>query len=59
MAMSTTATVTSLDGFHATPAAQRADKLVRALFDANQRRRSCKHRPGWLDRSCLTTFMHP
>src|SRR5712671_7119197 len=34
MAMSTTATVTSLDGFHATPAAQRADKLVRALFDA-------------------------
>src|SRR6267378_6393641 len=32
--MSTTATVTSLDGFHATPAAQRADKLVRALFDA-------------------------
>jgi len=34
MAMSTTATVTSLDGFHATSAAQRADKLVRALFDA-------------------------
>src|SRR5712691_183437 len=34
LAMSTTATVTSLDGFHATPAAQRADKLVRALFDA-------------------------
>jgi hypothetical protein len=34
MAMSTAATVTSLDGFHATPAAQRADELVRALFDA-------------------------
>ncbi len=34
MAMSTTATVTSLDGFHATSAAQRADELVRALFDA-------------------------
>src|SRR6266478_8750357 len=34
MAMSTAATVTSLDGFHTTPAAQRADKLVRALFDA-------------------------
>ena len=33
MAMST-ATVTSLDGFHATPAAQRADELVRAFFDA-------------------------
>jgi predicted ester cyclase len=32
--MSTTATVTSLDGFHATPAAQRADELVRAFFDA-------------------------
>jgi len=31
--MSTT-TVTSLDGFHATPTAQRADKLVRAFFDA-------------------------
>ena len=34
MAMSTAATVTSLDGFHTVPAAQRADKLVRALFDA-------------------------
>jgi predicted ester cyclase len=33
MAMSAAA-VTSLDGFHATPAAQRADELVRALFDA-------------------------
>jgi predicted ester cyclase len=34
--MSTTAatTVTSLDGFHATPTAQRADKLARAFFDA-------------------------
>jgi predicted ester cyclase len=32
--MSTTATVTSLDGFHATPAAQRADELARAFFDA-------------------------
>ena len=32
--MSTTTTVTSLDGFHTTPAAQRADELVRALFDA-------------------------
>ncbi|HEY2202111.1 MAG TPA: hypothetical protein VGH56_09485 [Solirubrobacteraceae bacterium] len=31
--MSTT-TVTSLDGFHATPTAQRADELVRAFFDA-------------------------
>jgi predicted ester cyclase len=29
-----TATVSSLDGFHATPTAQRADELVRALFDA-------------------------
>ena len=34
MAMSTAATVTSLDGFHATPEAQRTDELVRALFDA-------------------------
>jgi len=32
--MSTATTVTSLDGFHATPAAQRADELVRAFFDA-------------------------
>jgi predicted ester cyclase len=32
--MSTATTVTSLDDFHATPAAQRADELVRALFDA-------------------------
>jgi predicted ester cyclase len=34
--MSTTAatTVTSLDGFHATPTAQQADALARALFDA-------------------------
>src|SRR5712691_9229965 len=31
--MSATAT-TSLDGFHATPSAQRADELVRAFFDA-------------------------
>jgi hypothetical protein len=31
--MSTT-TVTSLDDFHATPTAQRADELVRAFFDA-------------------------
>ena len=31
--MSTT-TVTSLDGFHATSTAQRADELVRAFFDA-------------------------
>jgi len=38
MAMRTAATVTSLDGFHTTSAttsaAQRADKLVRAYFDA-------------------------
>jgi predicted ester cyclase len=34
MAMSNAATVTSLDAFHATPAAQRADALVRAFFDA-------------------------
>jgi predicted ester cyclase len=34
MTMSTAATVTSLDGFHATPTAQRADELVRAFFDA-------------------------
>jgi predicted ester cyclase len=32
--MSTATTVTSLDSFHATPAARRADELVRALFDA-------------------------
>jgi predicted ester cyclase len=32
--MSTTATVTSLDGFHATQTAQRTDDLVRAFFDA-------------------------
>jgi len=32
--MSTATTVTSLDGFHATPAAQRNDELARALFDA-------------------------
>jgi predicted ester cyclase len=32
--MTTAAIVTSLDGFHATPGAQRADELVRALFDA-------------------------
>jgi len=30
----TTATVTSLDGFHATRSAQRADELVRSYFDA-------------------------
>src|SRR6478736_6324937 len=34
LAMTATATVTSLDGFHATPAAQRKDELVRAFFDA-------------------------
>jgi predicted ester cyclase len=34
MTMSTAATVTSLDGFHATPTAQRADELARAFFDA-------------------------
>jgi len=32
--MSTATTVTSLDGFHATAAAQRKDELVRAFFDA-------------------------
>jgi len=32
--MNTAANVTSLDGFHTTPTAQRADELVRALFDA-------------------------
>src|ERR1700757_3343284 len=32
--MTTAATVTSLDGFHATPGAQRADELVRAFFAA-------------------------
>jgi predicted ester cyclase len=30
----TAATITSLEGFHESPAAQRADQLVRALFDA-------------------------
>jgi predicted ester cyclase len=34
MAMGTAAMATSLDGFHATASAQRADELVRALFDA-------------------------
>jgi predicted ester cyclase len=33
MATTTTA-ITSLDGFHATPTAQRSDELARALFDA-------------------------
>ena len=32
--MTTVAAVTSLDGFHATSTAQRADELVRSLFDA-------------------------
>ena len=32
--MSTTTTLTSLDGFHATRAAQRKDELARAFFDA-------------------------
>src|SRR5882757_8881535 len=32
--MSTATTLTSLDGFHATAAAQRKDELVRAFFDA-------------------------
>ena len=32
--MSTVTSITSLDGFHATPAAQRKDELVRAFFDA-------------------------
>jgi len=32
--MTTASIVTSLDGFHATQTAQRADELVRALFDA-------------------------
>ena len=34
MAMSTATTATSLDGFHATAAAQRKDELARAFFDA-------------------------
>jgi len=34
MAMGTAAMTTSLDGFHATATAQRADELARALFDA-------------------------
>jgi len=34
MAMGTAAMTTSLDGFHATAAAQRADELARAFFDA-------------------------
>ena len=34
MAMSTATMTTSLDGFHATSTAQRADELVRAFFDA-------------------------
>jgi predicted ester cyclase len=34
MAMNTAATVTSLDGFHTTATAQRADELARAFFDA-------------------------
>jgi len=34
MATSTAATATSLDGFHATQAAQRTDELVRAFVDA-------------------------
>ena len=34
MATSTAASATSLDGFHATRAAQRTDELVRAFFDA-------------------------
>jgi predicted ester cyclase len=34
MTTDTAAMATSLDGFHATPAAQRADELVRAFFDA-------------------------
>src|SRR6185437_6260719 len=34
MAMGTAAMTTSLDGFHATAAAQRADELARTLFDA-------------------------
>jgi len=32
--MATTATTTSLDGFHQTAAAQRVDELVRAFFGA-------------------------
>src|SRR5258706_9098525 len=32
--MATTATTTSLDGFHQTAAAQSADAIVRAFFDA-------------------------
>jgi predicted ester cyclase len=32
--MNTTADVTSLDGFHSTPTAQRADELVRSMFEA-------------------------
>ena len=34
MAMGTAAMTTSLDGFHATATAQRADELARTLFDA-------------------------
>jgi predicted ester cyclase len=33
--MSTTTGTTSLDGFHVTPTAQRADELIRSLFTAN------------------------
>jgi len=34
MSTTDTTTITSLDGFHATPTAQRADELARAFFDA-------------------------
>ena len=34
MSTTTTTALTSQDGFHATSAAQRVDKLARALFDA-------------------------
>jgi hypothetical protein len=55
MAMSTAANVTSLDGFHATPTAQRADELVRAFFDAVNADDPHAPTSSWRDRSCPTT----
>lgn len=49
----TTATASSLDGFHETAFAQRADELVRAVFDAVNSRESARLDP-LLDRGFLS-----
>ncbi|MEA2294338.1 MAG: hypothetical protein QOE86_1977 [Solirubrobacteraceae bacterium] len=52
MAMSSAATVTSLDAFHATPAAQRRNALVRTFLDAVN-----AHDPARIDALLARSFL--